>query len=96
MGTEIRSLCVFCGANAGIREAYVKAAWNFGAFLAEQNIRVVYGGGNVGLMGALADSTMAAGGEVIGVIPRHSSRTKWAIVASPSFVSSALCMNARR
>jgi uncharacterized protein (TIGR00730 family) len=69
MGTEIRSLCVFCGANAGIREAYVKAAWNFGAFLAEQNIRVVYGGGNVGLMGALADSSMAAGGEVIGVIP---------------------------
>jgi uncharacterized protein (TIGR00730 family) len=70
MGTEIRSLCVFCGASPGIREAYVKAARAFGTFLAEQKIRIVYGGGNVGLMGALADSAMAAGGEVIGVIPQ--------------------------
>jgi uncharacterized protein (TIGR00730 family) len=70
MGTEIRSLCVFCGASPGIREAYVKAAQDFGTFLAEQKIRVVYGGGNVGLMGALADSALAAGGEVIGVIPQ--------------------------
>jgi len=69
MGTEIRSLCVFCGANAGIRDAYVKAAIDLGTFLAQDNIRVIYGGGNVGLMGALADSAMGAGGEVIGVIP---------------------------
>lgn len=70
MGTDIRSLCVFCGSSSGIREAYVQAARDLGALLARQKIRLVYGGGNVGLMGALADSVMAAGGEAIGVIPQ--------------------------
>jgi uncharacterized protein (TIGR00730 family) len=65
----IRSLCVFCGANFGTRPEYSKAAKTVGRLLAELGIRLVYGAGNVGLMGILADSCLAAGGEVIGVIP---------------------------
>src|SRR5918995_228826 len=63
-------LCVFCGSSDGARPAYVDAARAFGAELARRGIGLVYGGGSVGLMGALADTVLAAGGEVIGVIPR--------------------------
>jgi len=66
----IRALCVFCGANHGRRPAYRQAAQRVGELLAERAITLVYGGGNVGLMGALADACLAAGGRVIGVIPR--------------------------
>ena len=65
----MQSLCVFCGANFGTRPEYKQAAQTIGRMLAEQKIRLVYGAGNVGLMGVLADSCLAAGGEVIGVIP---------------------------
>jgi uncharacterized protein (TIGR00730 family) len=64
------SVCVFCGSNGGADPAYVDAAAEVGRGLAEQGIRIVYGGGRVGLMGALADSARAAGGEVIGVMPQ--------------------------
>lgn len=66
----IRSLCVFCGSSVGNRPEYAAAAVEVGRLLAERNIRLVYGAGNVGLMGVLADATLAAGGEVIGVIPQ--------------------------
>jgi uncharacterized protein (TIGR00730 family) len=66
----LRSLCVFCGSSAGKRAEYAAAAVEVGRLLARRGIRLVYGGGNVGLMGVLADAALAAGGEVIGVIPQ--------------------------
>lgn len=63
-------LCVFCGSNPGRRPEYRAAAVALGQLLAREKIGVVYGGASVGLMGALADATLAEGGEVIGVIPR--------------------------
>ncbi len=69
-GRAIRRLCVFCGASAGRDPGYAAFAREVGAELAGRGIGVVYGGGRVGLMGALADGALAAGGEVIGVIPR--------------------------
>jgi uncharacterized protein (TIGR00730 family) len=66
----INSLCLFCGASPGADPAYRDAAAAFGTTLAHQNIRLIYGGGSVGLMGVAADACLAAGGEVVGVIPR--------------------------
>jgi uncharacterized protein (TIGR00730 family) len=66
----MRRVCVFCGSNPGARPAYADAARALGARLAARRIGLVYGGGRVGLMGMLADAALAAGGEVIGVIPR--------------------------
>ena len=67
----IRRICVFCGASPGRDPAYLELATAVGAGLAERGIGVVYGGSRVGMMGALADAALGAGGEVIGVIPRH-------------------------
>lgn len=67
---QLRSLCVFCGANDGADPAYGAAAERLGRLIAEAGIRLVYGGGGLGLMGRLARSVMAAGGEVVGVIPQ--------------------------
>jgi len=67
----MRSLCVYCGSNTGNRPEFREAAEMVGRLLAEYGIRLVYGGGNVGLMGIVADSVLAAGGEVVGVIPGH-------------------------
>jgi uncharacterized protein (TIGR00730 family) len=66
----MRRLCVFCGSSTGNQRAYIDAAEALGAVLAERGIGLVYGGGNVGLMGVIADAVMAAGGKVIGVIPQ--------------------------
>jgi uncharacterized protein (TIGR00730 family) len=63
-------LCVFCGSSAGNDPAFVDAARKLGRALAEAGIGLVYGGGRAGLMGVLADAALAAGGEVIGVIPQ--------------------------
>jgi len=70
----MRAVCVFCGSQPGEAPAYVQAARDLGALLASQGLTVVYGGGHVGMMGALADSVLAAGGEIIGVIPEHLMR----------------------
>jgi uncharacterized protein (TIGR00730 family) len=70
MNPPLRSLCVFCGSSPGGRPEYAEMAAAFGSLLGQRGIRLVYGGGNVGLMGMLADAALAAGGEVIGVIPR--------------------------
>ena len=67
----VRSLCVFCGSSVGSKPAFIGAAIAFGKVLAEQKIRLVYGGGRVGLMGAIADSVLNNGGEATGVIPKH-------------------------
>ncbi|RKQ61011.1 hypothetical protein C8E02_0776 [Vogesella indigofera] len=65
----IQSICLFCGSNKGTRAAYEQAACELGRTLAQRDIALVYGGGNVGLMGVAADAALAAGGRVIGVIP---------------------------
>ena len=64
-------LCVFCGSAPGNQPEYLAAAQQLGTALAKAGIGLVYGGAQVGLMGAVADAALAAGGEVIGVIPRH-------------------------
>jgi len=69
MSQSIRRLCVFCGSSHGADPAFAEAARSFGALLARERITLVYGGGNVGLMGVIADATLAGGGQVIGVIP---------------------------
>lgn len=66
----MKRVCVFCGSNAGIRPEYGIAAQELAAVLARRGLGLVYGGGNVGLMGIIAESMLRAGGEVIGVIPQ--------------------------
>lgn len=63
------SICVYCGSSPGNDPAFLEAAANMGACLARGGHTLVYGGGNVGLMGAVADAALMAGGDVIGVIP---------------------------
>jgi uncharacterized protein (TIGR00730 family) len=65
----MRRVCVFTGSNRGVRPEYGEAAGELGRLLAGRGIGVVYGGARVGLMGTLADAALAAGGEVVGVIP---------------------------
>jgi len=66
-----RSVCVFCGASPGRDGLALAAARELGTLLARRGVRLVYGGGGTGVMGGLADATLAAGGTVIGVIPRR-------------------------
>ncbi|MBC7988316.1 MAG: TIGR00730 family Rossman fold protein [Luteimonas sp.] len=86
----MKSICVYCGSNAGSKPAYSERAIALGTRLAKENLTLVYGGGNVGLMGIVADAALAAGGEVVGVIPQqlvdwevaHRGVTKLEIVGS--------------
>ena len=66
----LRSICVFCGSRPGADPAFTAAAAGFGRVIAERGITLVYGGARVGLMGSVADAALAAGGRVVGVIPR--------------------------
>ena len=66
---SLRRVCVYCGSSSGSRPAYALAAQAVGTTLARRGLELVYGGGNVGLMGIVADAALAAGGHVIGVIP---------------------------
>jgi uncharacterized protein (TIGR00730 family) len=66
----VQRVCVFCGSSPGARPAYADAAAEVGRLLADEGLGLVYGGARAGLMGVLADSAMAAGGEVIGVMPQ--------------------------
>lgn len=70
MTTNLKTLCVYCGASNGLDAAYADAARALAAVLVEQNIALVYGGGKVGLMGVIADAVLRLGGEVTGVIPQ--------------------------
>jgi uncharacterized protein (TIGR00730 family) len=67
--STIQSICVYCASGPGTNPAFMEAAKSFGRILAENGIRLVYGGGSVGLMGALAESVLAHGGAVTGIIP---------------------------
>ena len=88
--SSIKSVCVFTGSSTGGRMEYHDAARALGTLLAERGIRLVYGGGRVGLMGLIADAALAAGGEVVGVIPHdlqrrevgHEGLTRLAVVES--------------
>ena len=66
----IRSVCVYCGSSAGVDPAHVSVATELGEVLAAAGVKLVYGGASVGVMGALANAVLAAGGEAVGVLPR--------------------------
>ncbi|MGE0716759.1 MAG: TIGR00730 family Rossman fold protein [Alphaproteobacteria bacterium] len=68
---QVRSLCVYCGSRIGRDPSHAAAAAALGEALARRGITLVYGGGRVGLMGVMADACLAAGGRVVGIIPRH-------------------------
>ena len=72
------SICVYCGSRQGAVAEYAHAAQAAGRWIGEQRGQLVYGGGNNGLMGVLADATLAAGGRVVGVIPRALVEKEWA------------------
>jgi hypothetical protein len=86
----IKSICVFCGAASGARPEYAAAASVVGAGIARRGLTLIYGGGNVGLMGTVADATLNAGGRAVGVIPRalvekevaHRSLTEMHVVGT--------------
>lgn len=88
--SAIASVCVFCGSSPGGDPAYMAAARAMGGLIAARGLRLVYGGAKVGLMGAVADGALAAGGEVIGVLPQaltdkeiaHTGLSRLEIVAS--------------
>src|SRR5690606_36504501 len=67
----MRSICVYCGSSAGSKPAYAERAIALGERVAQEGLRLVYGGGNVGLMGTVANAVLAAGGQVTGVIPKQ-------------------------
>ena len=68
---NIRCLCVYCGSSGGVDAQFRRAASELGALLAAAGIELVFGGGRVGLMGLLADATLAGHGRVTGIIPAH-------------------------
>lgn len=70
------SICVYCGSSPGVSSVYEDAAQQVGQWLGQHSIRLVYGGGNSGLMGTVANATLAAGGEVYGVIPQSLMNTE--------------------
>jgi hypothetical protein len=70
----LKSLTVFCGSNTGNHPDYIAKAEELGRLLVEKNIKLVYGGGKVGLMGKIADAVLEAGGEVVGIIPNFLAR----------------------
>ena len=70
-GTALRSIAVFCGSNFGASPDYAEAARSLGQAMAQRGIRLVYGGTSKGLMGVLADATLAAGGQAVGIINRR-------------------------
>ena len=68
--SEIKTLCVYCGSSSDVRESHRAAATELGALLAAAGIRLIFGGGRVGLMGLVANAVLEGGGEVTGVIPK--------------------------
>ncbi|MBB3276985.1 MULTISPECIES: TIGR00730 family Rossman fold protein [Pseudoxanthomonas] len=86
----MRSICVYCGSNAGSKPLYAERAVALGDRIAREGLQLVYGGGNVGLMGIVADAVLAGGGEVVGVIPEqlvnwevaHKGVTRLEVVAN--------------
>jgi hypothetical protein len=86
----MKAVAVFCGSSFGTDRAFSAAAHSLGAAIGERGLRLIYGGGNIGLMGAVADAALQKGGEVVGIIPdslvrwevAHNGLTRLEIVAS--------------
>ncbi len=72
--SKINAICVYCGSSPGTEPAFIEAAQKFGKIIAENGMRLVYGGGSVGLMGALAEAVLQHGGEVTGIIPEFLTK----------------------
>ena len=68
---DFHTVCVFCGSSPGAGDEYRASAVELGMLIASRGLRLVYGGAKIGLMGALADAALGAGGEVVGVMPQH-------------------------
>jgi uncharacterized protein (TIGR00730 family) len=85
----IRTVCVYCGSGPGTNPAFAAAARAFGRALAENNIRLVYGGGSLGLMGALAKSVLEHGGKVTGIIPEFLTDREKALVQAQEILVTA-------
>lgn len=68
---DIRALCVYCGSSSQVRDSHLRAARELGRLAAEAGIAIVYGGGRVGMMGAVAAGAQQAGGHVVAIIPQH-------------------------
>ena len=89
---SIQNICIYCGSSDQMNPAYLQAARDMGAVLAERGLRLIYGGGSTGMMGALADAVLENGGEVIGIIPKifvtpellHTGLTDLIVVADIS------------
>ena len=79
--SSIRSICVYCGSSDGADPAYIQQAQMLGKALAETDIRLVYGGGGIGLMGAVAKSALAHGGSVLGIIPEFLKKHERVVAA---------------
>ncbi len=77
--STIKSICVYCASGPGKNPAYMEAATHFGRILAENGIRLVYGGGSVGMMGAIASAVLDHGGSVTGIIPEFLTRKENAL-----------------
>lgn len=86
MSAPAFSLCVYCGSRPGADAAYAQAAADTGAWIGRHGGRLVYGGGRNGLMGIVADATLAAGGEVLGIIPHALVEREWAHEACTELV----------
>jgi len=89
---SIQNICIYCGSSDQMNAEYLQAARDMGAALAERGLRLIYGGGGTGMMGALADAVLEKGGEVIGIIPKifvtlellHTGLTDLIVVADIS------------
>lgn len=85
-GGGLRSVCVYCGSSNSTRPDYLDLADRFGRALAERRLRMVYGGGGVGLMGRAARAAQSAGGEVLGVMPRFLARREIVLDEVPTIM----------
>jgi len=72
--SKIKAICVYCGSSPGTDPAFVGAAQSFGKILAENGVRLIYGGGSIGLMGAVAEAVLEHGGDALGIIPEFLTR----------------------
>lgn len=73
----MKTICVYCASSTQVKQSYFDATARLAKLFADKNLSVVYGGGSMGLMGQLADSTLAAGGKITGIIPRFMCEVEW-------------------
>lgn len=92
----MQRIAIYCGARSGNDPKYARAATELARYLAQQGIGIVYGGSNSGLMGIIADTALAAGAEVIGVIPDSLHQRELPTAGLPPCIMLPACMNAKR